>query len=250
MSITEATQKPTLTGSAQAKERGTPPSDDAAHILIIDDDSRIRSLLKKYLADNGYRVSTAASGADARTLMEGLSFDLLVVDVMMPGETGLELTADLRSRSNIPILMLTALADSSERIIGLEAGADDYLPKPFEPRELLLRINNILKRAPSAPTTPEEIAIGDLTFHIVRGELRRGEETVHLTERERDLLRVFAKQRGETVSRYDLIDDGSTGNERAIDVQINRLRRKIENDPANPMRLQTVRGVGYVLMVE
>ena len=241
MSITEATEKPTLTGSAQAKERGTPPSDDAAHILIIDDDSRIRSLLKKYLADNGYRVSTAASGADARTLMEGLSFDLLVVDVMMPGETGLELTADLRSRSNIPILMLTALADSSERIIGLEAGADDYL---------LLRINNILKRAPSAPTTPEEIAIGDLTFHIVRGELRRGEEIVHLTERERDLLRVFAKQRGETVSRYDLIDDGSTGNERAIDVQINRLRRKIENDPANPMRLQTVRGVGYVLMVE
>ena len=250
MSVTETTEKPAAVSSTPEKEKGAPPNDDAAHILVIDDDSRIRSLLKKYLADHGYRVSTAASGPDARTLMEGLSFDLLVVDVMMPGETGLELTADLRSRSNIPILMLTALAESTERIIGLGAGGDDYLPKPFEPRELLLRINNILKRAPSDPIAPEEIAIGDLTFHIARGELRRGEEIIHLTERERDLLRVFAKQRGETVSRYDLIEDGSTGNERAVDVQINRLRRKIENDPANPMRLQTVRGVGYVLMVE
>jgi two-component system phosphate regulon response regulator OmpR len=169
---------------------------------------------------------------------------------MMPGENGIALARDLKSSSNIPICMLTARAEPEERIEGLEIGVDDYIAKPFEPRELLLRLQNILRRrqGPSGPR--EEIAMGDFVFHVERGELKRGEESIKLTERERDLLRHFAQRPGTPVARHELAADDSTGTERAIDVQINRLRRKIESDPANPVYLQTVRGKGYILYTD
>ncbi|RTL72166.1 MAG: response regulator transcription factor [Hyphomicrobiales bacterium] len=221
--------------------------DNAAHILIVDDDQRIRDLLARYLFEQGFRITTACDANTARNAMRGLAFDVIILDVMMPGESGLELARELKSISNIPICMLTARAEPEHRIEGLEAGVDDFISKPFEPRELLLRLKNILKRGrgPSGPS--EEIRMGDLTFHVGRGELKLREETVRLTERERDLLRLFAQRPGLPIARHELANDDSTGSERAIDVQINRLRRKIEIDPANPVYLQTVRGKGYIL---
>ena len=198
----------------------------------------------------GYRVTTADNAADARAKLESLSFDLLVLDVMMPGETGFQLAKSLRESSAVPILMLTAKAEIDSRITGLELGADDYVPKPFEPRELSLRIANILKRTiPAPPPAIESVRFGDFVFHLGRGELKRGEEIVHLTDRERDMLRVLAAAPGETVPRMALAGDGGGANERAVDVQVNRLRRKIERDPANPLFVQTVRGIGYRLVV-
>lgn len=222
-------------------------SDNAAHILVVDDDQRIRDLLARYLFESGFRVSTAADAEAARASMRGLSFDVVILDVMMPGENGLDLARDLKSISNVPVCMLTARAEPEQRIEGLEIGVDDYVSKPFEPRELLLRLQNILKRArgPSGPR--EEIRMGDYTFHVGRGELKRQEESIKLTERERDLLRMFAQRPSTPIARHELASDDSTGSERAIDVQINRLRRKIEIDPANPVYLQTVRGKGYIL---
>ena len=224
-----------------------PLLDNAPHILVVDDDQRIRDLLARYLFEHGFRVSTAVDAATARATMRGLEFDVVILDVTMPGESGLELARDLKSISNIPICMLTARAEPEERIEGLEIGVDDYVAKPFEPRELVLRLQNILKRrqGPSGPR--DEITMGDFTFHVGRGELKRGEESIKLTERERDLLRQFAQRPGMPVARHELAADESTGTERAIDVQINRLRRKIETDPANPVYLQTVRGKGYIL---
>jgi two-component system, OmpR family, phosphate regulon response regulator OmpR len=224
-----------------------PLADNAAHILIVDDDQRIRDLLARYLFEHGFRVSTATDAPNARAAMRGLTFDVVILDVMMPGESGLELARGLKAISNIPILMLTARAEPEQRIEGLEIGVDDYVPKPFEPRELLLRLQNILRRGrgPSGPR--DEIRMGDFTFHVGRGELRRNDETIKLTERERDLLRLFAQRPGAPIARHELASDDSTGSERAIDVQINRLRRKIETDPANPVFLQTVRGKGYIL---
>lgn len=221
--------------------------DNAAHILVVDDDQRIRDLLARYLFENGFRITTACDAPSARNAMRGLTFDVVILDVMMPGESGLDLARELKSVSNIPICMLTARAEPEHRIEGLEIGVDDFLPKPFEPRELLLRLKNILKRGrgPSAPS--EEIRMGDLTFHVGRGELKLREDPVRLTERERDLLRMFAQRPGLPIARHELANDESTGSERAIDVQINRLRRKIEIDPANPVYLQTVRGKGYIL---
>jgi len=224
--------------------------DDAPHLLVVDDDRRIRDLLSRYLFSEGYRVTTANNAADARTKLESLAFDLLVLDVMMPGETGFQLAKSLRESSAVPILMLTAKAESESRITGLELGADDYLPKPFEPRELSLRIANILKRTIPAPAPMiESVRFGDFVFHLARGELRRGEDVVHLTDRERDMLRVLAAAPGETVPRLALGGNGGSVNERAVDVQVNRLRRKIERDPANPLFVQTVRGIGYRLVV-
>lgn len=223
------------------------PEDDAPHILVIDDDRRIRALLRSYLQEHGFRVSMASSVAQARERMAGLRFDLLVLDVMMPGENGIEFTNELRRRSDVPILMLTALAQPENRIAGLEVGVDDYLTKPFEPRELLLRVNNILRRHDQEESPPAEIVMGDCRFNVARGELRRDGETVRLTTRERDLLQLFAARRGKTVSRAELAGDGGGRGARAIDVQINRLRRKIEPDPATPVYLQTVRGAGYIL---
>jgi two-component system phosphate regulon response regulator OmpR len=224
--------------------------DDAPHLLVVDDDRRIRDLLSRFLFSEGYRVTTANNAADARTKLESLSFDLLVLDVMMPGETGFQLAKSLRESSAVPILMLTAKAETESRITGLELGADDYVPKPFEPRELSLRIASILRRTIPAPTpTIESARFGDFVFHLARGELRRGEDVIHLTDRERDMLRVLAAAPGETVPRMALAGNGGGVNERAVDVQVNRLRRKIERDPANPLFVQTVRGIGYRLVV-
>ncbi|ALK10218.1 response regulator [Blastochloris viridis] len=228
------------------------PPDDAPHLLVVDDDARILALLQRYLTENGYRVTTVASAAEARAKLESLSFDLLVLDVMMPGESGLDLARGLRGRSDVPILMLTARTDPAERIAGLESGADDYLGKPFEPRELLLRIGAILKRisAPQSTTKPPEaVRFGDFVFMLDRGELKRGIEAVRITERERDMLRALARAPGETVPRTELAAPGVEASERAVDVQVNRLRRKIEDDPANPLFIQTVRGIGYRLVV-
>jgi two-component system phosphate regulon response regulator OmpR len=227
------------------------PDDDAPHILVVDDDTRIRTLLKKFLGQNGFRVTMAASAADARRLLAGLDFDLIILDVMMPGETGVELTRALREEKQVPILMLTALSETDSRIEGLEAGADDYLPKPFDPRELLLRISNILRRG-AQPTTPkvEQIVFGPYTFQIARRELKRAGEPLKLTDREQDILVMFAQRAGETIPRHELVGNDTEVGERTIDVQINRLRRKIERDPSNPVWLQTVRGIGYRLSVE
>ena len=226
-------------------------ADDAPHLLIVDDDRRIRALLSRFLMSEGYRVTTAESAAEARAKLAGLRFDLMILDVMMPGETGFEFARSLRSSSNVPILMLTARDEPVSRIEGLEIGADDYVGKPFEPRELSLRVANILKRAsPPAAPAAESVRFGDFLFHFARGELRRGEEIVRLTDREREMMRVLAACPGETVPRLALAGNGGTIGERAVDVQVNRLRRKIERDPANPLYLQTVRGAGYRLMVD
>jgi two-component system phosphate regulon response regulator OmpR len=231
-------------------QRREPLPDNAAHILVVDDDQRIRDLIARLLFEAGFRVSTAPDAKAARAAMRGLSFDLIILDVMMPGETGLSLARDLKAVSPVPICMLTALADPEQRIAGLEAGVDDYVGKPFEPRELLLRIQNILRRGKAGPASRDEVRMGDFVFHIARGELKRGDEVIKLTERERDLLRLFAGRPGAPIARHELANDDSTGSERAIDVQINRLRRKIEADSSNPVYLQTVRGKGYILYVD
>ena len=228
------------------------PADDAPHLLIVDDDQRIRSLLSRYLAGEGYRISTARNAAEARAMLAGLSFDLLLLDVMMPGASGFKLAQAIRQSSSVPILMLTALDEKANRIEGLELGADDYVAKPFEPRELSLRIANILKRTkPPSPPPRESVRFGPFVFHILREELRRGEEIVHLTDRERAMLVRLATHAGETVPRAELVSNGNghAASERAVDVQVNRLRRKIESDPANPQYIQTVRGIGYRLRV-
>ena len=224
--------------------------DDAPHLLVVDDDRRIRDLLSRFLAGEGYRVSTAETAADARSRLKGLSFDLLILDVMMPGESGFDLAKAIRGDSNVPILMLTARDAAESRIKGLEMGADDYLSKPFEPRELSLRIANILKRAqPAAPRPVESVRFGPFVYHLARGELRKGDEIIRLTDREREMLRVLAGSPGETVTRLSLAGNGGSVSERAVDVQVNRLRRKIELNPANPLFVQTVRGIGYRLVV-
>ena len=228
-----------------------PLADDAPHLLVVDDDRRIRDLLSRFLSTEGYRVTTADTAAEARAKLKHLSFDLLVLDVMMPGENGFDFAQSLRTESTVPILMLTARDAAESRIRGLEMGADDYLSKPFEPRELSLRIANILRRAlPPAPAAaPEQVGFGPFVFHIARGELRKGEETIRLTDREREMLRILAATPGETVSRMALAGNGGSVNERAVDVQVNRLRRKIERNPADPLFVQTVRGIGYRLVI-
>jgi two-component system phosphate regulon response regulator OmpR len=215
----------------------------------VDDDRRIRDLLSRFLSTEGYRISTADSAAMARAKLASLSFDLLILDVMMPGETGFDLAHSIRGSSNVPILMLTARDAAESRIKGLEMGADDYLSKPFEPRELSLRIASILKRAKPATAPPvESVRFGPFVYHLTRGELRKGDAVVRLTDREREMLRILAGTPGETVARLALAGNGGSVSERAVDVQVNRLRRKIERDPTNPMFVQTVRGVGYRLV--
>jgi two-component system phosphate regulon response regulator OmpR len=237
-----------LTDLAIPERTNAEPADDAPHLLLVDDDRRIRDLLSRFLASEGYRVTTAKSAADARAKLQGLHFDLLILDVMMPGETGFELARSIRTSSSVPIVMLTARHEAESRIEGLQIGADDYVAKPFEPRELVLRIANILKRAaPVAVQVLKSVAFGPYVYHLERGELRDGDKTIHLTDREREMLRILANTPGETVPRGALTG-GDGANERAVDVQINRLRRKIERDPANPLFLQAVRGVGYRLV--
>jgi two-component system phosphate regulon response regulator OmpR len=228
------------------------PGDDAAHVLVVDDDRRIRELLSAYLRKNGYRVTIAASAQEARAYLGSLAFEIIVLDVMMPGENGFDFAASLRRTSQVPILMLTARSESIDRVRGLEIGVDDYLAKPHEPRELLLRIGSILRRAKPAPMKPAVgvIRFGPFSFSLERGELRAHDEIVRLTERERDMLRLLCANCGESVSRQALTGTGAAANERTIDVQINRLRRKIESDPANPLYLQTARGAGYRLIAD
>ncbi len=226
----------------------------APHLLIVDDDQRIRGLLQKFLIRNGFLVSTARDAAQARRLLAGLEFDLLVLDVMMPGEDGISLTQSLREDLDTPILLLTAKGEADDRIKGLEAGADDYLTKPFEPRELLLRINAILRRVPAArpeQVGPKVIQLGPVRYDVERGEMWRGPDHVRLTATEVALMRIFAANPGEALTREKLVEDlgrdKGQAQERAVDVQITRLRRKIEEDPRQPRYLQTVRGEGYML---
>ena len=227
------------------------PGDDAPHLLVVDDDTRIRNLLKQFLSENAYRVTVAGTAAEARRKLEGLDFDLIILDVMMPGETGVQLTESLRAEKTVPILMLTALSETDSRVAGLQAGADDYLPKPFDPRELLLRIANILRRGGPQPVPRvEQIVFGPYTFQIARRELKKGGDIIKLTDREQEILAMFAERAGDTIPRHELVGSDAEVGERTIDVQINRLRRKIERDPSNPVWLQTVRGVGYRLSVE
>lgn len=225
-----------------------------AHLLIVDDDERIRGLLQKYLIKNGFLVSAARDAAHARRLLSGLEFDLIVLDVMMPGQDGVSFTSDLREEMETPILLLTAKGESNDRIAGLEAGADDYLVKPFEPKELLLRINAILRRVPepqSEDLSPKILNLGPVRYDIERSEMWRGEDLVRLTATETQLMRIFSTRQGEALSRVELVEElgraGGQAQERAVDVQITRLRRKIEIDPKQPRYLQTVRGAGYML---
>lgn len=224
------------------------------HLLIVDDDERIRTLLQKFLMRNGFLVSAARDAAHARRVLAGLDFDLIVMDVMMPGEDGLSLCRSLREVMATPILLLTAKGETDDRIEGLEAGADDYLAKPFEPKELLLRINAILRRVPDvAPeeAQPKILSLGPIRYDTERGEMWQGEELVRLTATEMQLMKLFSANPGEAISRAKLVEDlgrdRGQAQERAVDVQITRLRRKIEADPKQPRYLQTVRGAGYML---
>ncbi len=225
-----------------------------AHLLIVDDDERIRGLLQKFLIRHGFLVTAARDAAHAERILGGLDFDLVVLDVMMPGEDGISFCRRLRDSRDLPILLLTAKGETEDRIAGLEAGADDYLAKPFEPKELLLRINSILRRAPPAEPTdilPKVLNLGALRYDVEKGSLWDGDQPVRLTATESQLMRIFATCPGEPVSRSNLVEnlgrDGGQAQERAIDVQITRLRRKLETDLKQPRYLQTVRGAGYML---
>jgi two-component system phosphate regulon response regulator OmpR len=221
-------------------------SEHKSHILVVDDDDRLRDLLKRYLAREGHDATTAKDAAHARRLMQTMSFDLIVLDVMMPGEDGLSLLKGIRQEIDTPVILLTARGQPAERIEGLKLGADDYLPKPFEPEELTLRIGSILKRAqPEAPL--EEIKLSGMVYHVAKNELRRDGRLVRLTESETQLLSILAQRAGAAISRQELAALTSAGVERSVDVQVTRLRRKIERDPREPVHLQTVRGVGYRL---
>ena len=224
------------------------------HLLIVDDDQRIRELLQKYLMRNGFMVSIARDAAQAKRLLKGLAFDLIVLDIMMPEQDGLSLTRELRETIDTPILLLTARNEVEDRISGLEAGADDYLPKPFEPKELLLRIHAILRRMPDvAPPedTPKMLSLGATRYDVQKGELWEGDTQIRLTSTELELMRIFSKNIGQALSRMELVtqmgrEDGNS-QDRAIDVQITRLRKKIETNPKEPRYLQTVRGSVYML---
>jgi len=219
-----------------------------SHLLVVDDDTRLAELLRWYLSESGFRVTTAGTASEARAHLARFAFDLVVLDVMMPGENGLDLTRALRREGRVPILLLTAMGEPEDRVNGLESGADDYLSKPFEPRELVLRIRNILQRRPAADQVPREIRFGGCRFDLVRGELFRGGDVVHLTAAEAALLSALAAKAGQAVSRDELsLSAQFSGNMRNVDVQMTRLRRKIERDPRFPRYLQTVRGTGYAL---
>jgi two-component system, OmpR family, phosphate regulon response regulator OmpR len=229
-------------------------SEAEPHLLVVDDDARLRDLLRRYLSDSGFRVTGAADGKEARAQLASFAFDLIVLDVMMPGENGLDLTRALRAGESIagpvPILLLTAMAEPEDRVNGLEQGADDYLAKPFEPRELVLRIRNILQRrpAPEPEPPPPELRFAGFRFDPARGQLFRGADPVRLTAAETALLSSLAQRAPQAVSREELSQSAQfSGGVRNVDVQMTRLRRKVEPDPRNPRYLQTVRGTGYAL---
>ena len=228
------------------------------HLLIVDDDERIRSLLQQFLIQSDYLVSTAENAKQAITLLSAVEFDLIILDVMMPGQDGISFTAKLRNlKNNTPILLLTARGETEDRIKGLEAGADDYLPKPFEPKELLLRINAILRRMADLKEeqiTPKTLNFGNLKYDVERNELWEGKDQIRLTTTESQLMKIFTSALGEPISRANLVTSlgkaVSLAQDRAIDVQITRLRRKIEVNPSKPRYLQTVRGAGYMLLFD
>jgi two-component system, OmpR family, phosphate regulon response regulator OmpR len=230
-------------------------SETEPHLLVVDDDARLRNLLRRYLTDSGFRVTGAADAEEARAQLASFAFDLIVLDVMMPGESGLDLTRALRTEGaasdRVPVLLLTAMAEPEDRINGLEQGADDFLAKPFEPRELVLRIRNILQRRPAAEeaaSLPPDIRFGGFRFDMARAELFRGDELVRLTSAETALLLSLAQRAPQAVSREELSQSSQfSGNVRNVDVQMTRLRRKVEPSPRNPRYLQTVRGTGYAL---
>lgn len=225
--------------------------DEANHILVVDDDRRIRELLVTYLGSNGYRVTAAANSAEARKAMAGLAYDVIVLDVMMPGENGLDFASSLRASSDgVPILMLSARSDAADRIKGLAQGSDDYLGKPFEPEELLLRLRNLTKRSVAVKLVARVVRFGDCSFDMETGALLCAGERVHVTGREREILRMLIQAEGKPVARAAFQPQGSDEAARAIDVQVNRLRQKIEKDPTLPLYLQTVRGEGYCLITE
>ena len=225
----------------------TEADEESPHILVVDDDARLRQLLHRYLVQNGYLVTMAADAVEAKARAQSMAFDLMVLDIMMPGQDGLSLTEELRGESEVPILLLTARGAPEDRIKGLEAGADDYLPKPFEPRELLLRIATILRRV-QATRTDDIVRFGPFTFNRRSAELRRGDDAIHLTTGEISLLQALAAKPGRAISRAELGDKGVVaGSDRAVDVQMARLRRKIEDDPRQPRHILTMRGSGYVL---
>jgi two-component system, OmpR family, phosphate regulon response regulator OmpR len=220
----------------------------ARHILVVDDDARLRRLLQRYLTEHGYHVSAAADAADAKAALRNFAFDLMVLDVMMPGQDGISLTGELRRETDLPILLLTALGETEDRVGGLAAGADDYLVKPFDPRELLLRIATILRRVTPALPSDQPLRFGPFAYDGASQELRRGEQRIHLTDAELSLLQILAEQPGLAISRQELGQRSRiSGSDRAIDTQIARLRRKLEPDPRRPRYLLTKRGEGYVL---
>jgi two-component system phosphate regulon response regulator OmpR len=222
---------------------------DAAHILLVDDDDRLRDLIKRFLTKSGYRLTDAPDAAHARRMLSSMDFDLVLLDVMMPGEDGLSLLEWIRGgrAKDTPVMLLTARGGTADRIDGLRRGADDYLGKPFEPEELVLRCASILKRSVRREVR-EDVEMSGLIFNIAKGELKSGENRIRLTEAELKLLSVLAENAGETVRREDLVALTSAGLERSVDVQVTRLRRKIEPNPAEPIHIQTVRGIGYRLM--
>lgn len=247
MTACAVTMRPCETGGAEVQA--------LPHLLIVDDDERIRGLLTKFLRQNGFLVTAARDAAQARAILGGLVFDLVLLDVMMPGEDGVSFCRELRRRQAVPVLLLTARGETADRIAGLEAGADDYLSKPFEPRELLLRIHAILRRMPTVEAVLPAagvLTLGLVRYGMARGELWRDEVPVRLTATEAQLMRIFAARPGEVLTRAALVAELGRGNgqaqDRAVDVQITRLRRKIEGDPREPRYLQTVRGLGYRLM--
>jgi two-component system phosphate regulon response regulator OmpR len=217
------------------------------HILVVDDDTRIRDLLGQYLIEQGFFVTTAKDAMEARRKLKEFLFDLLIVDVMMPGESGMELTASLRAHLDVPILMLTAMDDSEDRIKGLECGADDYLPKPFEPRELVLRIKKILQRTKVTVVVEETVTFGDCIFYPKTNRLLQQGKDVDLSSTEAKFLTILCGQPNTLVLREYLAQECGGINERSVDVQINRLRTKVEADPKKPKYLKTIRGEGYVL---
>lgn len=222
------------------------------HVLVVDDDDRIRDLVARYLTEHGFVVATTSGAGEARSALDSFTFDALVVDVMMPGETGLEFTRDLRTRSDLPVLLLTALGETDDRIAGLESGADDYLPKPFEPREMVLRLQAIMRRRQKPQDPKKPVRIGRWVYNPADNSLTDGDEVQRLTTTEISLLTALMKKPGQVISRDDLarMCDMDDSGERTIDVQITRLRRKIEEDSRMPRFLQTVRGRGYLLRVE
>lgn len=221
------------------------------HILVVDDDARIRDLISRYLTENDFVVATAHDALHAEEVLERAIFDALIVDVMMPKKTGFEFSKELRVTSDVPILLLTALGEVDDRISGLETGADDYLTKPFEPKELLLRLKSILRRRPEKTDTQNGFKMGKWTYDIDLKELSSDEETVRLTAVEANLIEMLATHAGQILSRDELARlCGLDGNDRTIDVQVTRLRRKIEEDSRFPKYLQTIRGQGYMLRLD